>query len=343
MIGPIIADIQGTALTAEDQELLHHPLIGGIILFSRNYTEPEQLKVLIDSIKAIKRPSPLLISVDHEGGRVQRFRTGFTKLPPMATIGKLYDKDPARGIKAAFLVGWLLAAELRMYHIDYSYTPVLDLNYDVSAVIGDRAFHHDPQIVILLTKSLIDGMHHAGMAATGKHFPGHGAVLADSHVAIPVDDRDMATIWQTDIVPYQALINQNCLDSIMTAHVIYQQIDPEPPCFSSFWLQRVLREELNFNGVIVSDDLTMEGATVAGSYAQRAELALHSGCDMLLICNKREAVIEALEHISQFYVPNVIMHQRCQQLYGKPWKDDFQQHTNWQAAAAIVNELNELM
>jgi beta-N-acetylhexosaminidase len=341
MIGPIIADIEGIALSAEDQELLRHPLIGGVILFTRNYSEPEQLKSLIDSIKALKRPSPLLISVDHEGGRVQRFRPGFTKLPPMALIGKLYDNDPAKAIKAAFLVGWLLAAELRSYNIDYSYTPVLDLNYDVSAIIGDRAFHQDPQVVIILTKSLIDGLHSAGMAATGKHFPGHGAVQADSHVAIPVDDRDMTTIWQTDIVPYAALIKQNCLDSIMTAHVIYQQIDPDPPCFSSFWLQRVLRDELNFRGVIISDDLTMEGATVAGNYAARAELALHAGCDMLLICNKREAVIEALEHISQFYVPNLEMNQRCQKLYAKPLPNDFQQHSNWQAAVAVVNELNE--
>lgn len=341
MIGPIIADIQGTELSAEDQDLLKHPLIGGVILFTRNYSDPEQLRALVASLKAIKKPSQLLISVDHEGGRVQRFRPGFTKIPPMSALGKLYDKDPAKALHAAFLVGWLLAAELRVYGIDYSYTPVLDLDYGLSAVIGDRAFHHDAKTIVTITKALIDGLHEVGMASTGKHFPGHGAVEADSHIAIPIDTRDIEAIWAADIQPYELLIKEGYLDSIMTAHVIYPEVDPNPPCFSKFWVQRVLRDELNYNGVIVSDDLTMEGATVAGSYAERAELALHSGCDMLLICNKREAVIEAIDHVQQFYIPDTRMYQRCQKLYGIALPDDFKQHPNWQAAANIVNELSE--
>ncbi|MFN7096970.1 MAG: beta-N-acetylhexosaminidase [Gammaproteobacteria bacterium] len=342
MIGPIVADIQGTELSTEDIELLRHPLIGGVILFAHNYVDPAQLNALVKSIKAIPKTSPLLVSVDHEGGRVQRFRSGFTHIPAMGLLGKSYDDDPALTLRHAFLIGWLLAAELRIHNIDYSYTPVLDLDYQISKVIGNRAFHRQPEIVVAISKALIDGIHAVGMAVNGKHFPGHGAVSIDSHVAIPVDERDLETLWQSDIIPYQKLINDRYLDSIMTAHVIYPKVDADPPCFSSFWLQRILRDELNFDGVIFSDDLVMEGASVAGNYAERAEAALRAGCDMLLVCNKREAVIQVLDHIESFYVPDARMNQRCQVLYASPLAADFKQHPNWQAAITVVNQLNEL-
>lgn len=342
MIGPIIADIQGTELTPEDYELLQHPLIGGVILFTRNYTDGVQLMRLVQTLKAIKRDHPLLVSVDHEGGRVQRFHSGFTTLPSMSTLGKLYDQSAAAALKAAFLIGWLLAAELKHYGIDYSYTPVLDLDYQVSAVIGDRAFHRHPLVVVALAQALIAGLQEAGMAAVGKHFPGHGAVAADSHIAIPIDEREMEQI-EEDMQPYRVLLQQNQLTAIMTAHVIYEKIDAQPPCFSEFWLQRILRDELNFQGAIISDDLCMKGAEVAGNYATRAELALQAGCDLLLICNNRAAVQEALTHISQFYMPNQQTQTRCLGLYG--YHDPIEnltQHPNWSAAMTVITELNTI-
>ncbi len=342
MLGPLIADVAGHTLTEADRDLLVHPLLGGVILFTRNYDNPTQLYELVQSIKALPRSQPLLISVDHEGGRVQRFRRGFTHLPAMAELGKLYDRHPAQACQQAQQLGWLLAAELLVYGIDYSYAPVLDIDMGVSEVIGDRAFHRTAQGIAQLTSAFIDGMHQAGMRATGKHFPGHGAVQADSHVAIPIDHRQFDEIWQHDLLPYQALIEAHQLDAIMTAHVIYPTIDPNTPCFSPFWLQQVLRERLQFQGVIVSDDLTMAGAATVGDYPRRAELALQAGCDMLLVCNNRPAVIEILDHLTQqSYRIDPLAAARIDTLYGESdiKKEDLPSHPHWQAAQSTLTSL----
>ena len=287
-LGPLMIDIAGTELSDLDRTRLCHPLVGGMILFSRNYLSPAQLTHLCSEIHALRSP-PLPIAVDHEGGRVQRFREDFTRLPSMRRLGELWDQSPDAARSAARGVGYVLAAELRVCGVDFSFTPVLDLDYGYSAVIGDRAFHRDPQIVTELADALNDGLRQAGMLACGKHFPGHGHVVADSHVAIPVDERSLAELAD-DLLPYRHLK----LDAVMPAHVIYSSIDARPAGFSAYWL-KMLREELDFDGVIFSDDLSMEGASVAGDIVARAEAALEAGCDMLLVCNAPQAVDELLD------------------------------------------------
>lgn len=287
-LGPLMIDIAGTELSDLDRTRLCHPLIGGMILFSRNYLSPGQLTHLCSEIHALRSP-PLPIAVDHEGGRVQRFREDFTRLPSMRRLGELWDQSPDAARSAARGVGYVLAAELRACGVDFSFTPVLDLDYGYSAVIGDRAFHRDPQIVTALADALNDGLRQAGMLACGKHFPGHGHVAADSHVAIPVDERSLAELAD-DLLPYRHLK----LDAVMPAHVIYSSVDPRPAGFSAHWL-KMLREELDFDGVIFSDDLSMEGASVAGDIVARAEAAWEAGCDMLLVCNAPQAVDELLD------------------------------------------------
>ena len=286
-LGPLMIDIAGTELSALDRERLCHPLVGGMILFSRNYANPEQLARLCADIHALRNP-PLPIAVDHEGGRVQRFREGFTVLPAMRRLGDWWDRAPEAALAAARDIGYVLASELRARGVDLSFAPVLDLDYGSSGVIGDRAFHRDPQGVAELAGALIDGLHRAGMIACGKHFPGHGHVAADSHVAIPVDARSLAELAE-DIAPYRCLK----LDGVMPAHVIYPRVDDRPAGFSQRWLT-MLREELAFDGVIFSDDLSMEGASVAGDIVARADAAWAAGCDMLLVCNAPDAVAELL-------------------------------------------------
>jgi beta-N-acetylhexosaminidase len=288
-IAPLMLDLNGVELTAEEKELLQHPLTGGVILFTRNYESIEQLDQLVKDIR-IATNNDILISVDHEGGRVQRFRSEFTKLP---AIAKLSENDHSE--KSSYQHGWLMAAEVRAMGIDFSFAPVLDINYGVSEVIGDRAFNQDPQIISHLATEYIKGMRDAGMASTGKHFPGHGAVTEDSHHEIPRDSRSREEIWQADIIPFADLIKSG-LDAVMPAHVIYTEIDDKPAGFSSYWLQTILREELNFDGVIFSDDLTMEGASVMGGYTERAEAAMHAGCDMVLVCNNRQGAIEVIDN-----------------------------------------------
>ncbi len=286
-LGPLMIDIAGTSLSDLDRERLCHPLVGGMILFSRNYTDPEQLTRLCADIHALRTP-PLPIAVDHEGGRVQRFREGFTVLPAMRRLGEWWDAEPKAALVAARNIGYVLAAELRTRGVDLSFTPVLDLDYGSSGVIGDRAFHRDPHGVIELAGAFIEGLHRAGMMACGKHFPGHGHVAADSHVAIPVDERSLGELAE-DMAPYRYLK----LDGVMPAHVIYPRVDDQPAGFSSRWL-KMLREEFAFDGVIFSDDLSMEGASVAGDIVARAEAAWAAGCDMLLVCNSPDAVGELL-------------------------------------------------
>ena len=279
--GPLMVDVEGLVLNDDDIRRIRHPLTGGVILFSRNYTSREQLTELTRSIRAC-RPD-VLIAVDHEGGRVQRFKDGgFTHLPPMRDLGRLWETDATVACRAAVAVGYVLAAELRACGIDMSLTPVLDLDYGESGVIGDRAFHADPQIVTRLAQSLNHGLLLAGMANCGKHFPGHGFVREDSHTEIPVDDRSLEEILDRDAAPYQLL--GIGLSAVMPAHVIYPQVDALPAGFSARWLD-ILRKELGFEGAIMSDDLKMEGARVDGGVVRAAEMALDAGCDMVLVCN----------------------------------------------------------
>jgi beta-N-acetylhexosaminidase len=284
---PLILDIAGLTLTDVDRQRLRHPLTGGLILFARNWKDRAQLTALCAEIKAL-RPD-LLICVDHEGGRVQRFRTdGFTHLPPMRAFGEMWMTDPLGATNAATAAGYVLAAELRACGVDFSFTPVLDLDWGESGVIGDRAFHRDARVVSLLAKSLMQGLLQAGMANCGKHFPGHGFVKADSHTEIPVDKRSLKAILADDAAPYPWL--NMSMSSLMPAHVIYPKVDSKPAGFSPRWLQDILRERMGFGGAIFSDDLSMEGARrIDGkdvSYTEAAVAALSAGCDMVLLCNQ---------------------------------------------------------
>jgi beta-N-acetylhexosaminidase len=291
-LGPVMLDVAGLTLTEEDRRRLSHPLVGGVILFARNYESVRQLAGLVSSIQALRAP-PLLIAVDHEGGRVQRFREGFTRIPPMRELGKIWDEHPKRARHLAQQTGYVLAAELRASGVDFSFAPVLDVDYGVSRVIGDRAFHADPEAISELAHSLLLGLKQAGMHTVGKHFPGHGFVEADSHLEIPVDDRTYTDIELSDLIPFKRMVNYG-LTAVMPAHVIYPRVDNKPAGFSGIWLKKILRGELGFEGCIFSDDLSMEGATVAGGIVERAEAALHAGCDMVLVCNKPDSADELL-------------------------------------------------
>ncbi len=290
-LGPVMLDVVGKTLSDDDLRRLHHPLTGGVILFARNYENRAQVTALCAEIHRA-RPG-ILIAVDHEGGRVQRFRSdGFTRLPAMRSLGQLWDRDVLESCKAATALGYVLAAELRACGVDLSFTPVLDLDYGPSEVIGDRAFHRDPRVVTMLAKSINHGLLQAGMANCGKHFPGHGFVAADSHIAIPVDERDPKDILKEDAAPYGWL--GMSLSAVMPAHVIYPFFDSQPAGFSRKWLS-LLRDELGFDGVIFSDDLSMEGASVAGNVVQGAHAALKAGCDMVLVCNSSDKADQLLE------------------------------------------------
>lgn len=285
--GPLMIDIAGTELTDLDRTRLCHPLVGGIILFSRNYRDREQLTALCAEIHALREPR-LLIAVDHEGGRVQRFRDGFTRLPPMRALGQLHAQAPESALAAARDVGLVLATELRQCGVDFSFTPVLDLDYGPSRVIGDRAFHRDPAVVIALARALGEGLRAGGMGTCGKHFPGHGFVIPDSHVELPIDERPLAAMAD-DLRPYREL----ALDAVMAAHVIYQCIDCNTAVFSNKWID-FLRNDIKFDGVVFTDDLSMAGAGIVGDMTARVETAWAAGCDMLLVCNAPDAVGEVL-------------------------------------------------
>ena len=299
MIGALMLDIAATTLTQEDIELLRTPQVGGVILFARNIESPKQVRALTDHMRAIR--ADLLIAVDQEGGRVQRLRTGFTLLPAMGRFGELYGSDPAQAILLAEQCGWLMATEVLAVGIDFSFAPVLDIN-DISDVIGDRAFANNQADIIVLTRAFMQGMQRAGMATTGKHFPGHGSVKADSHVAAAIDRRPYEAIFKKDMQSFIQLQPQ--LDALMPAHVIYDQVDPNPAGFSPFWIQNILRQQLKFDGVLFSDDLSMQAAGVAGGADARILAALNAGCDMGLVCNDRAAAQLALAAIENLDLPD---------------------------------------
>lgn len=337
--GPIMVDVEGHSLTDHERARLRHPLVGGVILFSRNFADRAQLTALCAEIHAL-RDEPLLIAVDHEGGRVQRFRDdGFTALPCMRALGDVWENDPQQAMRAATAVGYVLAAELRACGVDLSFTPVLDLDYEVSKVIGDRAFHRDPSVVATLSRALIQGLALAGMAACGKHFPGHGAVEADSHHEIPIDERDLDSILKEDAAPY-AWLGDLALPSVMPAHVIYPKVDKAPAGFSSVWVRDILRRRLGYDGVVFSDDLTMEGATVAGDILARAQAALGAGCDMVLVCNRPDLADDLLARLNLELPADSVARLRrlAPRVPAQDW-DTLQQDTQYQHARRIRSEV----
>lgn len=299
--GVLMLDLEGVALTDEERELLTHPQVGGVILFARNIRDVAQVQALVADIRRC-RPQ-ILLAVDQEGGRVQRLREGFTRLPAMLHFGRLWQQDPAAARALAIDCGWLMAAEVLACGLDFSFAPVLDLHTGLSEVIGDRAFAADPDTLAELATGFMQGMHEAGMATTGKHFPGHGSVVADSHHALPLDTRPLQQIREQDMQPFVRCLS--VMDAVMPAHVIYEQADAECAGFSRFWLQTVLRQELGFNGIIFSDDLVMAAAAAAGNMEDRVKKALDAGCDMLLVCNDRKAALQALTTLETMKVePN---------------------------------------
>ncbi|MFO1427170.1 MAG: beta-N-acetylhexosaminidase [Steroidobacteraceae bacterium] len=291
-LGPLMVDLQGPQLQPEEREMLAHPLVGSVILFTRNYADPAQLTELVAQIHAIRSPA-LIVAVDHEGGRVQRFRPGFSLLPPARRIGHEFEAEPRAGLALARELGWLMAAELRAHGVDLSFAPCVDLDYGISEVIGDRAFHARARAVGELAVAYMHGMRDAGMAATAKHFPGHGAVVADSHHALPVDRRPLEDMVE-DMAPYRVLI-ANGLAGVMVAHVMYPEVEPVPASASPRWIRGILRGELGFQGVVFADDMSMKGAEAIGGIVERAQRALAAGCDVLPVCNHRPSVLALLE------------------------------------------------
>ena len=304
-LGPLIIDIQGIRLENEDLDILNHPLVGGVILFARNYQSKTQVTRLISEIKAIRSPG-LLVCVDQEGGRVQRFKDEFTILPPLHTLGKLFDQDREQALKASRLLARLMAYELKPTGIDFSFAPVVDIYDPASQIIANRAFHHCPESITALAKAYINGLHDIGMIAVAKHFPGHGGVLEDSHLCLPKDSRCFIELEEKDIIPYKNLMNHG-LDGIMSAHVLFNHIDHLPSGFSHFWIKDILRSKLGFEGIVFTDDLSMQGATEFGNIIDRTQLAMEAGCDIALICNDRGAVEKVLDETS---LQTLINHQR---------------------------------
>jgi beta-N-acetylhexosaminidase len=333
-----MVDIAATALTAEDRQILGHPLVGGVILFRRNFVDVDQLRQLITSIHALREP-PLLIAVDHEGGRVQRFIDGFTRLPAAGKIGRLYRHNAAEARQLAHAAGWVMASELRGVGVDFSFAPVLDLDRGLCDVVGDRAFHRDPDIVANLAAAYIGGMRAAGMAATGKHFPGHGGVAVDSHHAIPVDERPLIDLELADLLPFRRLIEDG-LAAIMPAHVIYPRVDSQPAGFSERWLKGILRQKLGFNGLIFSDDLGMAGAGGVGDYPSRVATALAAGCDVALLCNQRDGVKAVLQKLR--VSDNAVLHARLARMHGHHTRRTLERlhyDVTWQQATAHLATL----
>jgi beta-N-acetylhexosaminidase len=336
-LGPVMVDLAGVALEPEERELLAHPQVGSVILFARNYESPEQIRRLVAEIHAIRTPA-LLVAVDQEGGRVQRFQAGFTRLPPLREIGRRYAVNPASGLVLARELGWLMAAELRAVGIDLSFAPCVDIDYGVSRAIGDRALHADADAVGELAVAYMLGMREAGMSATAKHYPGHGAVAADSHVALPVDRRGWPDI-EADLQPYRRMI-ANGLPAVMAAHVVFPAIDEMPASLSRRWLGGILRGELGFQGAIFADDLSMAGAAACGDITARAQLALAAGCDSLPVCNDRAATLKLLDTLRAPVEP--VSRMRLARLHGRDGAaTTLASDPRWQSAIAAAHETVE--
>jgi len=326
-IGPIMLDVEGLTLRPHEKEVINHPNTGAVILFSRNYQSPEQVTELIRQIRAA-RNGTILIAVDQEGGRVQRFQSGFTRLPPACS----YAATP----ELAEPAGWLMAAELLAVGVDFSFAPVLDIDCGVSEIIGNRSFSTDHQLATQLASAFRKGMHAAGMAATGKHFPGHGAVALDSHLTLPIDERDLDSIRNKDLLPFKQLIAEG-LEGIMPAHVVYSKVDSRPAGFSPFWIQQILRQELNFNGTVFSDDLSMEGAASVGDFPERARLAQQAGCDMILVCNNPRAAEQVLETLP--VTQDAVRERRLNAMRGKAQmnREQLMNTAKWQQVSKQIN------
>ena len=338
-LGPVMLDLVGTSVTQQEREMMLHPQTGGVILFTRNFESAEQMTEMVRQIHALRSPH-LLVAVDHEGGRVQRFKEGFTHIPPASTYGKLYKSNKKEAKQLAQDCGWLMAAECRATGIDMSFAPVLDLGRGISGVIGDRAFDHNPQRVAELAHDFMDGMSQAGMQATGKHFPGHGSIKEDSHVAHPVDNRAFNDIFMEDIKPFEHMINCG-LAAVMPAHVVYPQVDDKPAGYSSIWLKKILRNQLGFQGVIFSDDLSMEAAGVVGDFGDRDLSSMDAGCDMILVCNHTEAAAQVLDKLEDYSNPAsqlrlIRMHGR-----GETGWDELKSSSKWQQAVKSVEKIDQ--
>lgn len=330
-LGPVMLDIEGLSLSPADRDLLAEPAVGGVILFSRNYASPSQLADLVASIRAVRRP-PLLLAVDQEGGRVQRFRDGFTSIPPMRHIGRAFDRNPNEALELARTAGWLIASELRAADIDLTFAPCVDLDSGISEVIGDRAFHSRPEVVAALATAFCRGQRSAGMVPVAKHFPGHGAVVADSHEKLPIDRREYGELLD-DSQPYEALVGQRLLAAVMLAHVVYSRVDPQPAGFSPYWIQNQLRSALGFDGAVFCDDLSMKATVEFGSMPRRAELALGAGCDMVLVCNDRPAAQATVAALSDWSNPPSLV--RLARLHGtgQVLRETLQASDEWQYAS----------
>ena len=333
-LGPVMLDIDGVALSPADRDLLREPAVGGVILFTRNYESPAQIADLATEIRALRSPQ-LLIAVDQEGGRVQRFRVGFTEIPPMRRIGHEFDSDPENALVLARKAGWLIGSELRAASIDLCFAPCIDLDWGVSEIIGDRAFHSDPDAVSELSAAFCRGLRSAGMAAVAKHFPGHGAVIADSHVKLPVDRREYGGVLD-DMRPYERLVSNGLVAGVMLAHIVYREMDELPAGFSSFWIQRELRSRIGFGGAVFCDDLSMQATRDYGSMPERATRALDAGCDMVLVCNDRRAAERTVESLNDFSNPLSLV--RLARLHGTGHvlRESLLASDEWQQAHAAM-------
>ena len=338
-LGPVMLDIEGLSLTPADRDLLREPAVGGVILFSRNYESPDQVADLVADIRALRRP-PLIVAVDHEGGRVQRFRDGFSIVPPMRQLGHEYRREPDRALELARQAGWLIAAELRAVGIDLCFAPCVDLDWGVSEVIGDRAFAARPAAVAELAGAFCRGLRSAGMAAVAKHFPGHGAVVADSHLALPVDRREYGDLLD-DMQPYERLVDFGLIAGVMTAHVVYRELDENPASFSSYWINNELRNRIGFDGAVFCDDLSMHATRGYGSMPARAKRALEAGCDMVLVCNDREAAQRAVNALAEYSNPLSLV--RLARLHGtgQTLRESLLASDEWAAASEALAHWSE--
>jgi beta-N-acetylhexosaminidase len=336
--GPVMIDLEGPTVSATDRDRLLHPATGGVILFTRNFESPQQVYRLITSIHELRSPH-LLVAVDQEGGRVQRFRDGFTLLPAAARYLSFCRGDLDQAKASARELGWLMAAELRAVGVDFSFAPVLDLDVGVSSVIGDRAFGRTREQVAQLAGAWMLGAREAGMISVGKHFPGHGGVAADSHLALPIDERSASELADNDLRPFRHLID-NGLEAIMPAHVVYSACDIRPAGFSRYWLRDVLRDQLHFAGAIFSDDLDMAAAAISGCFADRARAALDAGCDMVLVCNNPDGADEVLDALRDYHDP--VAHSRLARLHGRPSVDRVRlsRNSRWRRAVALAERIN---